>query len=369
MDKTPEIVVSLIMPVYNVEDYIEKCLCSALAQTLTGIEIIVVNDGSTDDSMNIVNNFAEKYSSILIINKANGGLSSARNSGLEIARGKYIAFIDSDDYIDKTMLEKMYNSARERGLDIVACNLTNVDTEGKNIGDESNIVDYARIYEKEEVIALYLTNNIPAYAWNKLYSKKLFDNYGISYPEGKLYEDIGTTFELFYRADKVGFIEDQLYFYVQREGAITKVPSFKAGRDIISTVDHIKSSLDKSKVYYKYEEAFQNFSLKYLFLANVLFYKRYGLAKKAEKQNNYSEINNNCNHNNKELSSYKELESFRELVSIKIAALNSKSILHSKYLSTNHKLRYLLLKSGLLYLVVSIRETLLKAKSKLSMEG
>lgn len=346
MDKMPEIVVSLIMPVYNVENYIEKCLCSALSQTMTGIEIIVVNDGSTDGSMKVVNSFANKNSNIIIINKENGGLSSARNSGLEIARGKYIAFIDSDDYIDKTMIEKMYTSARDKELDIVACNLTKVDAEGKSLGDEKNIVDYNRIYNKDEVTREYLTNNIPAYAWNKLYSRRLFQEYEITYPVGKLYEDIGTTFELFARADKVGFIDEALYLYVQRDGAITKVPSFKAGRDIISIIDGIKRSLDTSKTYYKYQEVFQSFSLKYLFLANVLFYKRYNQTKDFE-----------------------ELNRFKELASDRIAAINSKSLMKSKYLSIGYKLKYILLKTGLLNLAVSIRETLIKVKSKICMEG
>lgn len=358
MDKMPEILVSLIMPVYNVENYIEKCLCSALSQTLTGIEIIVVNDGSKDNSMEIVNSFASKYFNIRIINKENGGLSSARNSGLEIARGKYIAFIDSDDYIEETMIEKMYASAEARQLDIVCCNLTKVDSEGKILGEEKNIVDYNRTYNSDEATFEYLKNNIPAYAWNKLYNKRLFQEPKITYPVGKLYEDIGTTFELIFRADSVGFIEEPLYLYVQREGAITKVPSFKAPRDIISTVDNIKSSLAASEEFYKYEEVFQSFSLKYLFLANVLFYKRYSLAKSAEKHNN----------NNKEQSSYEELESFRQLVSIKLSEINSKSLMFSKYLNISHKLKYLLVKTGFIYFAVTIRETLLKAKSKLRME-
>lgn len=346
MDIIQEIVVSLIMPVYNVENYIEKCLCSALSQTLPGIEIIVVNDGSTDDSMKIVDCFANKYSNIKIVNKKNGGLSSARNSGIEIATGKYIAFIDSDDYIDKTMIEKMYVMAEEKELDIVACNLTKVDSEGKILGHEKNIVDYNCTYNRQQVISEYFTNNIPAYAWNKLYSKKLFVENKITYPVGKLYEDIGTTFELFFRTDKVGFIDEALYFYVQREGAITKVPSFKASRDIIFTIDQIKWRLNTSELFYKYKEVFLSFSLKYLFLANVLFYKRYGKTKDTE-----------------------ELNSFKELVSIKIVSINVRSIIFSKYLSTIDMLKYMLLKTGFIYFAVNIRETFIKAKSKLSVVG
>lgn len=346
MDILPDIKVSLIIPVYNVENYIEKCLSSVVNQTLQGIEIILVNDGSTDQSMDIVNIFENEHSNIRIINKENGGLSSARNSGLKIATGKYIAFLDSDDYIDETMLEKMYKRAVERDLDIVSCNLTKVDPDQEILGEEKNVLDYSHTYNKYDVISEYLLNNIPAYAWNKMYRKSLFDKYKITYPEGKLYEDIPTTFELLFRSNRIGFIDESLYLYVQRADAITKVPSFKAGRDIISTIDAIKSSLHLNELYYKYEEVFQNFSLRYLFLANVLFYKRYFLTKDED-----------------------ELKSFKELASNRILSLNSKSILSSKYLGTIDKLKYILLKTGYIYLAVLIQGILLKAKNKLSMEG
>ncbi|MCB2293951.1 glycosyltransferase [Clostridium algoriphilum] len=338
--------VSLIIPVYNVEDYIEKCLRSVLSQTLKDIEIIIVNDGSTDQSMKIVGSFEDEHSNIHIINKKNGGLSSARNRGLKVASGKYVAFIDSDDYIDETMLQQLYNSAEANNLDIVSCDLTKVDLSGKVLGIEKNTLKYDHTYDKHEVIGEYLLNNIPSYAWNKLYKKELFDKYEITYPEGRLYEDIKPTFELLSKAVKVGFIDKPLYFYVQRGGAITKVPSFKAGFDIIKTIDDIKSSLEESKLYYKYEEVFQNFSLKYVFLANVLFYKWYFKTKDKI-----------------------ELEKFKSLVSIKIKQLSLKSILLNKYLSNGDKLKYMLLKTRSLCFVVSMKELLLKAKNKPSMEG
>jgi len=346
MENISEIKVSLIIPVYNVEAYIEKCLSSAVGQTLRGIEIIVVNDGCTDESMKIVDIFENKHSNIRVINKENGGLSSARNSGLVASRGKYIAFIDSDDYIDKTMLKQMYNNAEERKLDLVSCNLTKVDASGQVVGEEKNVIDCNCTYDKDEVTSEYLLNNIPSYAWNKLYRRSLFTDNKINYPVGRLYEDIGTTFHLLFNAHRIGFINESLYFYVQRPGAITKVPTFKAGGDIITTVDEIKSSLDKSSISYKYEEDFKAFSLKYLFLANVLFYKRYSLTKDK-----------------------KELESFKNLVSIRIEDLNTDSIMDSKKFSKADKLKYMLMKTGLIYIAVLIRETALKAKSKLIMCG
>lgn len=346
MNSFPDIKVSLIIPVYNVEDYIERCLTSVVKQTLKDIEIIIVNDGSSDKSMEIVNRFDVKYANIYIVNKVNGGLSSARNSGLKVASGKYIAFIDSDDYIDETMLEQMYNSAEVNGFEIVACNLTKVDLSDKILEVQKNTVNYNHTYAKHDVIGEYLLNNIPSYAWNKLYLKKLFDEYKITYPEGRLYEDIGTTFELLFRAEKIGFIDKSLYFYVQRDGAITKVPSFKAGIDIILIIDGIKSILEANDMYNNYEEAFQNFALKYLFLANVLFYKRYVLTKDKEKLNR-----------------------FKKLATTRMQYLKFKVILKSKYLKTTDKLKYILLKSSTIYLAVSIRESLLKLKNKPHMEG
>ena len=230
MDKISDINVSLIIPVYNVEHYIEKCLCSALGQTLDNIEIIVVNDGATDESMKIVDIFENKYPNIRIINKKNGGLSSARNSGLEFAKGKYIAFLDSDDYIEETMLEQMYTSAENRQLDIVGCNLTKVDEQGNNLGSENNVVDYNHIYDKSEATSEYLLNNIPAYAWNKLYRRSLFQDNNITYPVGKLYEDIGTTFQLISVAERIGFIEDALYLYVNEMEQLQRYPPLRQAR-------------------------------------------------------------------------------------------------------------------------------------------
>ncbi|MGH4139644.1 glycosyltransferase [Clostridium sp.] len=342
MENLSEIKVSIIIPVYNVEDYIEKCLSSAVGQTLRGIEIIVVNDGCTDESMKIVDIFENRHSNIRVVNQENGGLSFARNSGIAIARGKYIAFIDSDDYIDETMIKTMYNSAEDGKLDLVACNLTKVDTIGREIGQEKNVIDCNCSYDKVEGTREYLLNNIPSYAWNKLYRRSLFIDNKIRYPVGRLYEDIGTTFELLFNAQRIGFINESLYFYVQREGAITKVPTFKAGGDIITTVDEIKSSLSKSEIYYKYEEDFKVFSLKYLFLANVLFYKRYSITKEKN-----------------------ELECFKNLSNVRIEDLNQDSIMQSKRFSLRDKINYMLMKTGTIYLGIIIRETLLKAKGKL----
>ena len=118
--------VSIIIPVYNVEKYLKKCLDSVVNQTLKDIEIIVVNDGSPDNSQKIIDEYAKKYSQIASYTKENGGLSDARNYGIKKSKGKYLAFIDSDDFIDHDMIKKMYNKAVKENLDIVVCNSVEV---------------------------------------------------------------------------------------------------------------------------------------------------------------------------------------------------------------------------------------------------
>ena len=134
MNKTDvQVKVSIIVPVYNVEKYIKKCLDSLVHQTLSDIEIIVVNDGSPDNSELIINQYLKKYSNIKYFKKENGGQGSARNFGLSKAIGKYIMFVDSDDYVDITMAEKMYNSAIANNSDMVICNINDLNEKTGNI--------------------------------------------------------------------------------------------------------------------------------------------------------------------------------------------------------------------------------------------
>ena len=203
--------VSVIVPVYNVEDYLEKCLDSLVNQTLKDIEIIVVNDGSPDNSQKIIDKYEKKYKSIKSYKKENGGLSDARNYGVKKAGGKYISFVDSDDYIAPNMLEIMYNHAINNKLDIVVCDTINVYPDK----EQYLISNY---HYSENNVKNYLVS--PPMACIRLYNKILFNN--ISFKKGIYYEDLELTPKLVNQTTKIGFINEGLYYYLQRTGSIMK---------------------------------------------------------------------------------------------------------------------------------------------------
>lgn len=219
--------VSVIVPIYNVENYLERCLKSLVSQTLDEIQIILVNDGSPDDSQLIIDKYVDLYPrKVMGLNKSNGGLSDARNYGISYAEGEYIGFVDSDDYIDSTMYEKLYNKAKETNSDIVTCGYYGIDeeTDSYRYFQRGNVIQYGmNIHENPKL----LYTNAP-YAWNKIYKRTLFLDTGIRFPKGKIYEDIATIYPLMLYANKISKVDEALYYYVlKREGAITATFSDK----------------------------------------------------------------------------------------------------------------------------------------------
>ena len=208
--------VSVIVPVYNVEKYLSKCLDSLVNQTLKDIEIIVVNDGTKDNSQSIIDKYTKKYSKkIKSYIKENGGLSSARNYGLKYAKGEYISFIDSDDYVDLQMFEKMYNEAINNKFDIVVCDTINV-YEDKEVYIKSNLG-----YNDNDINNYIIS---PPMACCRIYSRKLFEKN--KFKEGIFYEDLELTPSFALYTNKIGFLEEGLYFYLQRTGSIMKQKKF-----------------------------------------------------------------------------------------------------------------------------------------------
>lgn len=222
-----KIKVSIIVPIYNVQDYLRRCVESLVNQTLQDIEIILINDGSPDDSQVIIDEFVEKYPHKVIgLVKENGGLSDARNFGIPYAKGEFIGFVDSDDYLDVTMYEKLYNKAVGTDSDIVTCGYYGVD-------ENANVFRYFQKGRMEEFgksisenpTLLYI--NSP-YAWNKLYRKSLFLKHDVRFPKGLIYEDIATIYPIFSYANKISKVDEALYYYIlKREGAITATYSDK----------------------------------------------------------------------------------------------------------------------------------------------
>ena len=179
--------VSVVVPIYNVEKYLGRCLESLVNQTFQNIEIICVNDGSPDQSQKIVDEYYKKYPHLIkSLIKENGGLGDARNYGLAHASGKYICFIDSDDWVELDMIEKMYQNAVENDSDIVCCGLRRIDEKG-------NVLSREQLNLKNEYTPREAMITLAPAAWNKLYRKSLFDETNIKYPVGVWYEDLPTT--------------------------------------------------------------------------------------------------------------------------------------------------------------------------------
>lgn len=209
--------ISIIIPIYNVEKYLGKCIESIINQTYENLEIILVNDGSKDDSKNICEFYQKKDKRIIVINKKNGGLSDARNTGLDVARGKYIGFVDSDDFIDRNMYQILYNDIVSNNADIAICNYKKIyENELVNVENKLNNTE---IYNKEDAIRLLIMGDkINDYAWNKLYKAELFKN--IKYPVGRNMEDMGTTYKVFEIAERITYNEYIGYYYLQRNNSI-----------------------------------------------------------------------------------------------------------------------------------------------------
>lgn len=213
--------ISVIVPVYNVEAYLSKCIESIIHQTYQNLEILLIDDGSTDGSGPICDAFAEKDARITVIHKKNGGLSDARNTGINHSSGEYLAFVDSDDSLDLHMLEKLYAALKEHDADISICDFCRVDSDGNNYEDgQSNFHTCAGLATGKEVIQRLFEGDYTYYtvAWNKLYKREIFKN--IRYPYGRLNEDEFVVHRIFGACKKVVCLNDQLYYYLQRPDGI-----------------------------------------------------------------------------------------------------------------------------------------------------
>ena len=234
--------VSVIVPVYNVERYIRKCLESLVNQTLYDMEIIVVNDGSTDLSKNIIEEYTSQYSNVKYYKKENGGLSDARNYGMKYATGEYIAFLDADDYIDAKTYEIMYEKAQKENSDIVECNFYWVygKRKKKDIGEKYD--GKTEMMEKARVVA-----------WNKLYRRELIENLQIEFPKGLQYEDVEFFYKLVPYIEKVSFVKEPLIYYIQRKESLSNFQNEKT-RDIFTVLENVILFYKSKNLYEKYKE-------------------------------------------------------------------------------------------------------------------
>lgn len=237
-----EDLISVIIPVYNVEKYINRCLDSVIGQTYKNIEIILVDDGSTDNSGKICDEYAEKDKRIRVIHKENGGQSEARNYALGVAKGKYITFLDSDDYITKDYIEYMYELLKNSSADISICGVQIVNFEDKEYKiDETEV----KIYNTKEAFEnLLYSEGIEVAVYAKLYPKEYFND--IRFPVGEKYEDIAIIALLMNKAKKIVYGNKRCYFYYTRPGSTSKSGFNKGELDYIKNVkfmlEYIKSN-------------------------------------------------------------------------------------------------------------------------------
>lgn len=227
--------ISIIVPVYNVEQYLSRCINSILEQTYCNFEVILIDDGSTDNSGIICDRYSKKDERISVIHKKNGGLSDARNVGIDLANGAYIGFVDSDDWIAQDMLEMLLHNMIHYEADVSICQFKFTANEKEKVAAVQN---ETRIYDKYQAIdAMFIDKVFASQACNKLYKAHLFDN--IRFPIGKIYEDQFTTYKIIWAANKIIYTNKPCYYYFIRNGSIARGDFNVKQFDILDATDAI----------------------------------------------------------------------------------------------------------------------------------
>lgn len=209
--------ISIVLPIYNVGQYLDKCLGSIRNQTYSNIEVLMIDDGSTDDCYNICETYASNDERFIAVHKENGGVSSARNEGIRRMKGKYMTFIDPDDIVSVDYVETLYNAIKNYKADISICGVKTIYSEELSTV-ENRYKDIEVFTHIQAIEKMLYQDEIDVNAWGKMYQSSLFD--GIQYPFGEINEDTAVTYKLFAKANKIVFDSYKCYFYVQRPGSI-----------------------------------------------------------------------------------------------------------------------------------------------------
>lgn len=263
-----KITVSVIVPCYNVSDYVEKSIESLCTQSLENMEIIAINDGSKDDTLKKLKKLSKKYNNLLVIDKKNEGVSVARNVGLDVAKGEYIGFLDSDDWVDEDCFAKMYKKAKDKNYDIVAC-------------DTNAIYPDSKMYISSNIKDNDTVNNllVEAYAviWNKIYKKELLED--IRFKQGISFcEDVLFLYMVYAKVKKVGAIHEAMHYYLQRTGSLTYTYNDKL-YELIEAMDEVIIYYKNVNKFVDYEQELEYSYVRYLY---ATFIKR--LAKTKDKK-------------------------------------------------------------------------------------
>ena len=261
--------VSVIIPVYNVEKYLRECLDSVVNQTLKDIEIICINDGSTDKSGEILNEYAYKDSRIIVINQYNSGAGAARNAGLAIAKGNYLAILDSDDIYNTSMLEKMYKKASKQDLDIVICRCS-IFNQTKNHTSRTNHTIVKKYLPKKETfnctdIPQHIIGFCIGWTWDKLYKRSFVEKYKLTFPQIHNSEDGMFVFLSLCLADRISIIKD--YLVIHRINTKTQLSERRdeAPFCFIEGALALKKALEKYNIYSMVEQSYINWFVEHSF--------------------------------------------------------------------------------------------------------
>ncbi len=256
-----EVKYSIIVPVYNVEKYLPKCLDSLINQNFSDYEIIIVDDGSPDGSGKIADAYAEKYSSLIsVIHQKNKGLGGARNTGIDKAKGEYLCFIDSDDWVADNFLTRLDEELNKNDLDILIFNAHMILENGKIIGNFFNSEEKFRFVDNR----ILITGGISA--CDKIYKKSLFTETGVSFPEHMPHEDLATIPKLAIYAERVASINDCLYYYLQRK---TSIMHNLTPDSIVRIIDCVDTVLDCFKQKGEFEKYY--YELEYMAVGHILY--------------------------------------------------------------------------------------------------
>lgn len=266
--------ISVIVPVYKVEKYLERCVDSIIRQTYKNLEIILVDDGSPDLCPDMCEEYAKKDSRIIVVHKENGGASDAKNAGLNVATGEYIGFVDSDDYIDLDMYNLLMQRLLEDQSDMIVCDYIPIDEDYRELRNKTLAIQDECLTANEAIQYLIRFGGCYLVPWNKLYKKFLFDS--LIYPYGKKYEDAFVIHHILYRCKKVSHINKPLYFYMQRNGSIM------SESNSVKDMDYGDAMIDQ----YYFAKSVHNMELKYYCV------KRLSYA--MENWKNYSNLDNEC---------------------------------------------------------------------------
>lgn len=279
MDKYFDLI-SIVVPVYNVENYLIPCIDSILKQTYPYFELLLINDGSTDHSGEICDNIIECDERIKVFHKNNGGLSDARNYGMNYARGEYITFVDSDDTISPQFLELLISKAKEKNADIVQCCFS-IHKEALDSGTKAEYM-----YNGEEGLRQFLLRGkVYVAAWAKLYKRELFKN--VTFPYGRINEDHCTTYKVVYRSKRMLCLNYVLYWHRMREGSIMHTSFSERNIELANVADEIRAFLKKDQYLFKNEIDYYEYKTALIVLNALLTsseYKNFDMQKVALKK-------------------------------------------------------------------------------------